>query len=170
MYDKSEKYQTYSNDLVRNTPETYVRELISLFLEEAAVTMGARMKDDTIERVVYYVLTDFTHMPISLIGSAFARGSLGYLADGRLIPRTIHEWLSQTSTDYMKASAKAKLAEEPESVKMDLKTFPVGKAIIQKADWLSSGAITEEEYDRIPLKELARRIAAGEPVGIGNFI
>jgi hypothetical protein len=118
-----------------------------------------------VSRIVYLLKTDFSHLPVSLVASAFMRGSLGKLDQGRLVPRTVYNWLNEVSGEYIRKKEHENLQEKMQEkpVSFDLHKYPAGQAIIKKMEWLQAGWIDGEGWDRIPLKDLSERIASGMP-------
>ena len=166
--DKNPDYQNFASHLVRNLPtESKLTELIESFYFEAALNMGANTtKKDTsrdISRIVYLVRTDFSGLPVSVVASAFIRGSLGKLDPGRLVPRTVFNWLNEVADEYRRKEEHKELQKSLsyKTVSCDLHRYPVGQAINKKIEWLLCGAINEEDYDKIPLRDLSERIATG---------
>lgn len=166
--DKSETYQEFANHTVKEIPtEAILNSIVDSFYFEAAMNMGMNTKNRDcardVSRIVYLLKSDFAHLPISLVASAFMRGSLGKLDQGRLVPRTVYNWLSEVSREYMDRKKHEELQEKLKvpQASTDLFRFPLGQAIIKKMDWLKSGVITEEDWDHIPMKAVAERIATG---------
>lgn len=162
-----DKYQIYAGDVPTLVPEEHLKHIINVMIADAALNMGCNYDQQIIDRVIWFIQAkDFNYLPLAIIASAFARGSLGKFGAGRLVPRTIYEWLSTVAEEYRlkkehdQREAQLKSKSDP----FDLHRYPVGQAIIKKTDWLKSGNITEEDYDRIPLKELSERLAQGLPV------
>ncbi len=166
MIEKNELFQDYANEFVNNVPMENLQKLVALFMREAAINMGVTEDKTTLERTVYYIKKEFGYIPVNYIASAFVRGSLGKIGDGkgRLVPKTILTWLGDTSLDYnrMMASEREKNNQNDVSVAMDLHKFPVGKAIQKKIDWLSKGIIKPDDWERVPIKILSEMIAKGE--------
>jgi hypothetical protein len=171
--ENDSKYQMYANDLVRNVPGEYLQHLISLFMKEASVNMGCDVNEITLERVIFYVKKDFGYIPINYIASAFIKGSLGRLGDGkgRLIPKTIHNWIGEISLEYNRMVSnkiqRDKLNDV--SIAMDLHKFPAGKAINKKIDWYRKGLLDVEDWDKVPLKEMAEMIGNGHDPKLTDF-
>jgi hypothetical protein len=173
MIEKDDKFQSYANDLVINVPGEYIDYLIALFMRYAAINMGVEVNPTTLESTIYYIKKDYGYIPVNFIASAFIKGSLGKIGDGkgRLVPKTILTWLGDTSLEYNRMIAKKRESDKLNdvSIAMDLHQFPVGKAIMQKIDWLRSGKITADEWDLIPLKELAERIGSHQDYRLNVF-
>jgi hypothetical protein len=164
--ENDSKFQTYANELVRNVPMENLQYLIALFMQEAAINMGSEVSEKTLERTIYYIQKDFSYIPVNYIASAFIRGSLGKFGKegaGRLVPKTIHAWLGEISLDYNQAISKEKIKARQMDVgiAMDLHKYPVGSAISKKIEWYRKGLIDGDDWDQIPLKELAEMIGRG---------
>jgi len=171
-YENSPTYQRWASEQGKQVPLTELRTLIAIFMADAEINMGSTADEKTLDRCIWHAGNKYGHLPIAYIASGYARGSMGDFGTGRLTPNTIKKWMDQVNEEYLRDETKAKLEQALKNpgVAMDLHKYPAGKAIIKKVAWLNSGAITSEEYDQIPLKELARRIAAGEPAEIADFI
>jgi len=176
--ENDSKFQAYANEIVREVPQEDIIYLITLFVKEAAINMGSDVDKETLDRIIFYIKRDYSYIPINYVASAFLKGSLGQIGDGkgRLIPKTIHGWLGDISLEYnrMVAAKKQKERESDVSIAMNLHRYPMGKAIRKKIDWLKAGSITIDEWDKVPLKELAKMIGEGhhptlEHFGIKNY-
>ena len=172
--ENDSKFQMYANEFVRNVPGEYLQHIITLFMKEASVNMGCDVNEQTLERVMFYIKKDFGYIPINYIASAFIKGSLGRLGDGkgRLIPKTIHSWIGEISLEYNRMIAnqlqKDKLNDV--SIAMDLHKYPVGQAINKKIEWYNRGLMKMKDWDRVPLKELAEMIGNGFTPKVTDFI
>lgn len=168
MIDKDNKFQSYANTLVNEVPYEDMEYLIALFMKEAAINMGSDVNDAIIERTVYHVKKDYAYIPVNYVASAFVRGSLGKVGDGkgRLIPKTILTWLSDSSQEYNRVMAAIREKEKLNdvSIAMDLHKSPVGTAIGKKIDWYRKGIMRIQDWNKVPLKELAEKIKAGHHV------
>lgn len=166
--ENDSKYQMYARDLLRNVPNEYVSYLIALFMQEAAVNMGSEVDNKTLERVIYYIQRDYSYIPVSFIASAFIRGSLGKIGDGkgRLVPKTIIAWIGESSMDYnrMLSSEREKAKLNDVSIAMDLHKYPVGSAICKKIEWYKNGSLKIDDWDKVPLKDIAEKIKQGHHV------
>lgn len=160
-------YQKYCKYQIKDVPVDELKYLLKLFFNKAAINMGKDsydMPDNTIDAILEFTMKDFKFIPIMYVGSAIIKGSLGKSdVKGRLVPRTIYGWLNEASLEYNKVLEKEKYKNynSDMSLTFDLHKYPVGSAIIKKMDWLKSGVITEDEWDMIPLKDLAERIGQG---------
>jgi len=164
--ENDSKYQAYAKDLIRSIPQEHLEYLIALFMQEAAINMGCAVDEKTLERTIYHIKRDFSYIPVCYIASAFIRGSLGKLpyevGTTKLVPKTIHYWLGQITIEYNRNRAhQANKAPDFSNV-ADLHKFPAGRAICLKIDWYNSGLINSDDWDNIPLKELAGMIGRGE--------
>jgi hypothetical protein len=166
-----ETYQTYATDQIKTVPLEYTQYLVNLFMKEAAVNMGGAVDEPTLERSIYHIRNDFGYLPVCYVYSAFIRGSLGQFGAGRLVPRTIHNWLFEVSAEFNRATTK----EEQKNfgvvpqVSFDLHKYPVGRAIMKKIEWYEAGLLPGNEWDRIDLRELSEAIGRHEHVTFNNF-
>ena len=157
----NEKYQIYANTLVRDVPLEYLKILITLFLDHSAVNMGANVEKANVDRIIEIVQQDYNFLPVNLIASAFIKGSMGYYGEGRLVPKIINGWLKETRAEYNRFiehnerenQIEAWLREKP----CDWQKYPFGQAICWKIDHVS-----EAEWDKVPLKEVAEIIGRGQ--------
>lgn len=155
-------FETYSNTVCREIPPSNLKQFILTFLYEASQDMGQEFdKEITPDRVFYLLTTHYQHLPLLLVSSAFKRGALGQYGAGRLVPRTIFGWLGEMNQYFMTTREKKEEAEVKQYKFDGLEKYPLGKAICKKIDWLESGIITSDEWDKIPLKELSERIKQG---------
>jgi hypothetical protein len=162
-------YQTYASTPARNIPSEYLLDLTKAMLAESALDMGTDFEDRTADRVKVILAGTFGFLPLALIASAFKRGALGHYGAGRLVPRTIYGWMNEIKDEYNR-EIRHKEEDKDQGAKYDgLERYPMGTAIMKKIDWLSSGAITSDQYDAIKLKEVARRIAARESCTLADF-
>lgn len=167
---ESELYNTYANYACSEVPPESLKNLLTSFLYEASQDMGQAFDKIFLADRVYYIINKhYNHLPLSLVASAFKRGALGQYGAGRLIPRTVYGWLAEMNQYHMNVR-EAKDETESRHHKFDrLDKYPFGKAICKKVDWLESGAITETEWDKIPLKEVAEIIGAGHHPTLEHF-
>jgi hypothetical protein len=155
-------YNIYANTTCNDIPPEHLKGFILTFLYDASKDMGTEFdKTNMPDRVYYIISTHYHHLPLNLIASAFKRGALGQYGAGRLVPRTIFGWLAEINQYYMTCHEKRDNAQDNQYKYNGLDKYPLGKAICKKIDWLTSGAITSDEWDRIPLKELSERIGQG---------
>ena len=168
--EQGTNYDVYASSPCSEIPLDYLKGFIAGFLYEASIDMGqAYEKDIMIDRVEYIISKHYHHLPLSLIASAFKRGSLGQYGAGRLTPRTVFGWLSEMNQYYMNVHEK-KDEDDSRHHKFDgLEKYPLGKAICKKIDWLYSGAITSNQWDKIPLKDVAEMIGRGEMPTLSKF-
>lgn len=171
-FEKNATYQRWATTPAGQVPLTELRTLITIFISDAEINMGSNADEQTIERCLWHAGHQYGHLPICYIASGYARGSLGDFGAGRLVPLTVKKWMDQITEDYTRAEAKAKIEElhKNQGAALDLKKYPAGQAIIEKMDWLTSGAITPEEWDRIPLKKVAVDIQAGHEYGPNYYL
>ena len=155
-------YDIYASQSCSEVPPDYLKRFILTFLYDASKDMGQEFDRDSVpDRVYYIITTHYHHLPLSLVASAFKRGALGQYGTGRLVPRTIFGWLGEMN-QYFITQHEKKDESGIKHYKFDgLEKYPLGKAICKKIDWITSGAITEEQWDEIPLKAVAEMIGKG---------
>jgi hypothetical protein len=159
---ESELYSTYANTVCRDVPIDYLKQFILTFIYEASQDMGCEFDREIMPERVYYIISKhYHHLPLMLIASAFKRGALGQYGTGRLVPRTVFGWFAEMNQYYMTCHERRDQSKDREYKFNGLEKYPLGKAICKKIDWLTSGAITETEWDRIPLKAVAEIIGTG---------
>ena len=155
-------YDNYSTSLVKDVPRDNIKTLINIFMIDAGVNMGNDFTETSLERTIEIVENSFRFLPVCYIASAFKKGSLGNYGPGRLVPRTINGWLNEITMEYNRDQDHKRLKEIDNSIYFKhLDKYPLGKAIIWKIDY-----VTEDEWDNIPLKEVAEIIGRG---GIPSF-
>ncbi len=155
-------YDTYATTICKDIPIDYLKQFILGFLYEASKDMGVVLEKITMPDRVYDIIsTHYNHLPLSLVASAFKRGALGQYGAGRLVPRTVFGWLGEMNQYFMTVKEHKEEKDNKTEKYNGLEKYPLGKAINKKIDWLASGAITEAQYDRIPLKGLAEMIGMG---------
>lgn len=155
-------YDTYANTVCKDIPIEYLKQLITGFLYDASKDMGSDFDKNTMtDRVQYIISVHYNHLPLMLVASAFKRGALGQYGPGRLVPRTIFGWLAEMNQYFMSQHEVRDNSKDKQYKYDGLHKYPLGKAICKKIDWYQSGAITYDEWDMIPLKELSERIANG---------
>ena len=165
-------YQTYAGSVVTEVPEDNLKHIINVLIEDSALNMGCNYEVKIVDRIIEFVQSkDFNYLPVAIIASAFNGGSLGKFGAGRLVPKTVYDWLNTVAIDYRRRMEHEKRLEQlrTDPNGFNLHKFPAGQAIVKKMDWLKSGVITEEEWDKIPLLELAGMIADGFNVKPKNF-
>jgi len=167
----SSKFESYATDIVRNVPSDNLKEIIELTMKKCSLNMGSNYTDEVLQRTIELIKEDYSYMTINLIVSALFRGSMGHFGAGRLIPKIIAQWLREISQEYQKEKDHKEIEErfKVTSVPIDLKKYPMGTALNLKIDWLTSGAITSDEWDKIQLKTLAEIIGAGHQPALENF-
>jgi hypothetical protein len=167
---ESDLYSTYSNTICRDVPIDYLKQFILTFIYEASQDMGCDFDRDVMpERVHYIISTQYNHLPLMLVASAFKKGALGQYGPGRLVPRTVYGWLGEMSQYYLTVQNHKEIKDDRRYKFDGLEKYPLGKAICKKIDWLKSGAITSDEWDKISLKELAEIIGAGHDPSLEYF-
>jgi len=172
MEIKDDIYKTYATTRITDVPLENVKYLVNMFLMDAAKDMGSELKKETLDRVIELIRNDFHFMPVCFVASAISKGSVGDYGAGRLIPRTIYGWLREMALEYNREEKHQEIVQrmKTSSTPIDLKRYPMGKALYQKIDWLLSGAITDEEWDQIELKQVAEQIHAGLSVTPAEFL
>ena len=164
------KLETYFGTICSEIPIEYLKEFILDFLIGASADMGQEFDRNTTPGRVFDILTThYSHLPLSLVMSAFKHGALGQYGAGRLVPRTIFGWLGEIDQYYITIRDKKNIDYAMQEKFNGLEKYPMGKAICCKIDWLKSGAITEDEWDRIPLKQVAEIIGRGGIPLLQNF-
>lgn len=173
MINEDKKFQAYATTIVREVSQDDLSYLIALFMKEASVNMGVEVDNQTLESVIYYVKKDYSYIPVNYIASGFVRGSLGKIGDGkgRLVPKTILAWLGDSSMEYnrMVASVREKEKLNDVSIAMNLHRYPMGKAIAKKIEWYNKGALQGDDWDKVPLKEVAEMIGKGREPKLADF-
>jgi hypothetical protein len=164
-FEDNATYQRCSLMIIKDVTFDDLRIMVDLFLRKASNNMGNEFNENTVESVLDFLKTQFYFLPVYAFASCVVKGSLGHYGAGRLVPRTIFGWTNEASQEFRRKeehnNQMEQLKERP--ISFDLFTYPVGKAINKKIDWLVSGAITEADWDLIPMKEVADRIAQGLP-------
>jgi len=160
---KDEKYQVYATSQVRDVELQNTKHLINLFMDLASLNMGSSYEKKLIDRVIEIVTEDYGYLPVCYIASAFQNGSMGKYGAGRLVPRIINDWLKEISEDYNRITEhkKREVYLNKKEDYFDLQKYPLGSALIKKWEWRDGGRFTDEELDKIPLKELAEKIGKG---------
>jgi hypothetical protein len=167
----SSKFEMYATEVVRNVPMEYLSDIIELTMKKCSLNMGTNYTDEILQRIVELIKEEFSYMTVNIVVSSLLRGSMGQYGAGRLIPKTISQWLRETSQEYQKNKEHKELEERlnSNSVPVDLRKYPMGTALNIKIDWLTSGYITLDEWDKIPLKELAEMIGNAHQPTLEHF-
>lgn len=156
-------YETYANTVCSEIPVDYLKRFILGFLYDASKDMGCTFdKDDTVERVYYLISTHYNHLPLMIVASGFKRGALGQFGSGRLVPKTIFGWMGEINQYYMTKHSVRDNSQDAKNKFKELVKSPFGKATNKKIDWWSSGALSMDDWDKVPLKELAEMIGRGQ--------
>jgi hypothetical protein len=162
-------YDDYATCVVKDIPKENLKTLVNIFMVDASVNMGNDFSDETLERAIFIIETNFRFLHLCYVASAFKKGSLGQYGAGRLVPRTIYGWLNEITAEYNRDTEHKRLNADDATVHFkDLERYPLGRAICWKIDHVS-----ESEWDKIPLKEVAELLGKGiEPTllyfGINN--
>ena len=163
-------YNTYMNTSCADIPIDYLKQFILGFLFDASKDMGSEFdKKETPDRVYYIISTHYNHLPLMMIASAFKRGALGQYGTGRLVPRTIFTWLGEINQVYLTKHESRDNSQDNYTKFDDLHNFPLGKAINKKIDWYRSGALNINDWDKLPLKEVAGMIKKGHMPTLEHF-
>jgi hypothetical protein len=167
----NETYQAYAPNPIGQVPREEAQYLINLFMEEAAVNMGASVDEQTLDRVIQQILSNFSFLHVSYVASAFIRGSLGQFGAGRLVPRTIHGWLQEVQAEFNRMQQKEQLraSNSTPEISIDLFKFPAGRAIAQKIDWFRAGLLPGDDWDKVDLQQLANAMGRHEVIEFNNF-
>lgn len=170
-YENNETYQNHKVTLVKDViPKDDLKKLINIFMTDAGINMGNDFTDNTLERVIEIVDNNFRFLPICYVAGAFRKGSLGNYGAGRLVPRTINAWLNEITLDYNRDQEHERLTTDDNTDHFsDLVKYPLGQAICKKIDWYKSGAMNSDDWDKIPLKELAEMIGQGQMIQLETF-
>jgi hypothetical protein len=158
------KFETYATEFVRNVPIEHLKDVIELTMKKCSLNMGSNYTDEILQRVVELIKEDYSYMTVNLVVSALFRGSMGHFGAGRLIPKTIAGWLREISQEYNKERDHKEIEDRlnSNSTPVDLVKYPMGTALNLKIDWLVSGAIDNDGWDKIDLKQLAEMIGMHE--------
>ena len=150
-------YDDYATSFVKDVPRENIKTLVNIFMVDASVNMGNDFSDETLERAIYIIETNFRFLNVCYIASAFKKGSLGQYGAGRLVPRTIYGWLNEITMECNRDTDHKRLAEVDNTVHFkDLERYPLGKAINWKIDY-----VREEDWEKVTLKRLAEIIGSG---------
>ena len=168
---KDELYQVHSMALVKDVfPREDLKGLINIFMIDSGINMGSEFTTKSLDRVIFIVEEKYKYLPIYIVASGFTKGSMGQYGPGRLVPRVIGEWMNQISQEYNREQAHEVIRSDDYTNSADLNKCPLGSAIIKKLDWFHNGTLPMSCWDRVPLKELADKIKAGEYVTASMFI
>lgn len=170
----NDKYIAYHSYTVKEVPIEALKVLVTLFIDYAAVNLGTSADKANVDRIIEQVQGhEFNFLPMSVVASAFMRGSLGKLRNDRtsLNPRNIFEWLTEVAQEYKQGLEHDKREKELSNTEktFDLNKYPVGRAINWKIDLYNSGLIDDETWDMINIKTVAEMFARGQHPTIKNF-
>jgi hypothetical protein len=159
-------YNLLARSFVKDVSQDDLNLLVNLFMNDAAVIMGNDYNENSLDMIIEIVRNQYSYLPVFFIASAFKKGALGKYGkegSGRLTPRTINAWIEFEALEYNKYLAHKEQKEKEFRTydSMDLVKFPAGQAIIKKIDWYKKGIIDGDDWDKIPLKEMAERIGQG---------
>jgi hypothetical protein len=158
-------YQKYSGTPIKDVPIDEADVLLKLFLNKAAINMGKDAYDKpdaTRESILEFIYHRFGDLPVSYIGSAIIKGSLGSYGPGRLVPNSVFKWIGEVKMEYDRVRKHEELEAIPTGKTFDLLNYPVGKAICLKIDWYNAGLMTIDDWDKVDLKVLAEMLCRGE--------
>lgn len=151
-------------------PKGDVNIIINEFLEEAALNMGSELKREQVDRIVEIALGAFKDVPVYALCASIIQGSLGRYGPGRLVPRTVYGWFSESANEYKsRARYEEQKKEVAPPVTVDLHKYPAGKAINLKIMWLTSGAMESKDWDKVPMWKLAEMIGEGKSPSLRDF-
>jgi len=159
--DENRTYQMYATHTVKDVPNSEMEIMMKVFMQGASVNMGTEVTDNMIRTMLDFIYREFFYFPVYEIGSAIVKGSLGKYGPGKLVPRTVYGWLTEAAQEFYRKQDHEKAIARDSSVPLDLNKYPAGRAVILKAGWLEAGIITDEEYEKIPLKGVYERLAQG---------
>ena len=169
--EKTKDYQVYATYKINQIPGEIFNKILNLVLIEASRNMGGEFNDKMLDAIIETIQENHYYLPLSYIVSAIYKGSMGIYGPGRLIPRNIFSWMRETSMEYNKEVEHKQIEErlKPTDKPVDLKRYPMGSALIKKIEWLTSGAIDGDDYDKIDLKVLAEMIGFGQQPTLEDF-
>lgn len=152
----------YGNYPASEVPHDSLKNIVTECIIEAAIDMGQKPDDTIYDRVTYFIEKDFHYLQVIQIASTFRRGALGQFGSGRLVPRTIYGWLMEVRNENALKATGAAEKIDPSKGFDKLHEFPLGSAICKKIEWYESGTITGDDWDKVPLKEIAGMISRHE--------
>lgn len=159
-------YDKHATTLVKDvSPRDDMKTLVNIFMKDAGINMGNDFSDDTLERAIEIIHTNFRMFPVCYVASAFKKGSLGSYGAGRLVPRTIYNWMNEITTEYQRDQDHKKILGVDVGIHYkDFEKYPMGKAMCWKIDH-----VEECDWDNVPLKELAEMIGKGQTPTLEYF-
>lgn len=164
-------YEAYQSYKISDVPLENLKIIVTGFINDSALTLGCNATKADVDKVSELMASNqFNFLPVNVASSAFTRGSLGKLKNDKttLSPRNIYDWLSEVSLEYrnhIEHNERDYKLSNPEGHFNDLMNCPFGKAIMKKIDW----ELTEDEWDKVPLKMLAEIIGRNERVTMADF-
>ena len=168
-------YDIYSNSICNDIPIETLKDFIMNFLIDASKDMGCDFdKKETPDRIYYIISVHYNHLPLSLIASGFKRGALGQYGGERLVPKTVFGWMGEINQYYITKHSTRDNSQDNYTKFDDLNKYRLGSAINKKIEWYTKGALNINDWDKVPLKELAKFIGEGhyptlEHFGIKNY-
>lgn len=158
----STTYESFHNYQIKDVPSESLKILVTAFIESAALTLGCKSTKADVDRVCEFMASNqFNFLPVEIAASAFGRGSLGKLKNDKttLSPRNIYDWLSDISQEYRQGLEHQERDNRLSANNIrfrDFHNYPFGKACCWKIDH-----VPEEQWDNVPLKEVAELIGKG---------
>ena len=161
---ETKDFNIYANEFLTNIPTEKLNSILNKTFFEAGRNMGNDVDDELMDLLIDTTKKYHHKMPLYYVTSSIYKGSMGHYGAGRLIPRTIYGWLREMSHEYEREKEHKEIEQrfENKGTPVDLKKYPMGKAINVKVGWLASGAISDNDYDNIDIKELAEMIGQGK--------
>lgn len=165
----SDCYQRNALKLIKETPEADIKNIIREFLNIAYVNMGKDSIDNAPEKIVesiYFLLIEkYPFLPVNQFAKAILKGSIGEISEKtttKLSPKNINHWLSEITMEYdenIRKKSHSNIFQEMQKTRPN--EIPFGKAICKKIEWINTGKMHPNEWDKIDLKELALMIKEG---------
>ncbi len=163
-------YDIYANTTCNDIPIETLKDFITGFLYDAAKDMDCNFdKKETPDRVYYIISTHYNHLPLMMVASAFKRGALGQYGAGRLTPRTIYGWLGEINQVYLTKHNVRDNSQDNYIKFKELGKYPLGSAIGKKIEWYRKGILSINDWEKVPLKELAEMIGEGHHPTLEHF-
>lgn len=160
-------YKIYALNTVLDVPTEKLKILVTVFIDYAARNLGCKVDKADVDQIIEFIQSpEFCFLPVSVVASAFSRGSLGKLKNDKLTlnPRNIYDWMTEVKIEHrnnIEHNEREKRLSADVSHFKELKKYPLGQALCKKIDWYNSGAIDSDDWDRIPLRDLSEVISRG---------
>jgi len=172
VIEQNSLFQMYANDFVNNIPSEKFKVIINLIMIEASRIMGNEFNDATLDTSIEMIKSNHGRLPLNYVSSAIYRGAMGEYGAGRLVARTINQWLRESASEYRRLvehkEVQDRLADTGTPV--DLNKYPMGSAINKKIDWLINGFIDSDHYDRIDIKELSLMLRNNKHISYEEYL